>query len=332
MNITVLSSIRYLFLQDVDFIKTPLFTIHSHPLEKDRVIDKDFKSRLGIKFEQSLRQNIFTYIIIPIENGIEEEQRIRKILDQEIYTTSKQLETFLFFLWFIKDNSISADDTYGYIPETTQCGVHINHTIYSNSSGEGENVHFSKKEIFRAADILFKYIEVCPAKSASEEATEFFKNITNAPGKYIFKSGINDDSEANNLQRAMTFLNTARSISYLPYKIALYIPILESLFCYDEKYHIKDKVSERVAFYMSKDNRERENIKATIKDAYDIRSIFLHGEKLDASKREPNYLKLLSSKIDEIARSVLTKIIMEDSIIFLQKDLKSFLRSITNLT
>jgi hypothetical protein len=331
MKITIITSIRNLLLKDSGFIPTPLFTIHSHPSEKERIIDKTFMNCLGIKAIHSLRQNMFAYQIIEIDESVKDKAAIIEELNLKTYSTAKAIESFLLFLWFVKDNSLSGDDTYGYVSEAYPCGFVANHTIYSNSSGLFESIEFSEEEFNRAISILFKYMEVSPDKTIDEEAKVFLSDNTDIQGKDIYKSGVSYIDKKNNLQRAIYFLSTVRGVPFLPLKISFYMPLLESLFSCGEKYHVLKKVSKRVAHYIAKQDDERNEIIGTISEAYDIRSRFLHGETLDSDETKLEYLKQLSNRIDKVVRAALTKVIMEDSQSFLQPDPKQFLNSLAIL-
>jgi hypothetical protein len=327
MEFKIIFSIRHFLLQDLDYIETPLFTIHSHVSVREKFIDDLFKSKLGIKALQSFENNLFAFKIVTVEPEVDEKSEAVMKLNVETYSKAEAIKTFLFFLWFVKDNSISVDETYGYETMTHQFACFPNHTISSNASGLFENVAFSNEEIDRATNIMFKYIEVCPGETIDAASEEFFSDSSIGERKDVLKNAVNSNNELNNLQRAITFLSTARSTPHLPYKIALYMPILESLFS-DIPDEVTQKVSERVAFYVGKDKAERIEIFKTVKSAYDVRSRFLHGQKLSSNKSKPDYLKPLSVRVDEIIRTVLTKIVMEDSDKFLQKDTKDFLSQI----
>jgi hypothetical protein len=326
-EITILFSIRYLLLQDLDFINTPRFIIHTNPSIRDSFLAEKFKRIIGFKAQQSFETNMFGYQTISIGSEVKEQLEIGDKLKHETYSTAKSLETFLFFLWFIKDNSISIDETYSYESITHQVNCKPNHTIFNNCFGEFENIQFSREEIDQTVNILGKYAEVCQAKTTSEQAVDFFLDDNNPQKRDTIKSSANYTFKENRLHRAISFLTTARSTAHLPYKVSLYMPILESLFS-DSSSEITHKVSERAAFYIGIDKDEKRLIFKTIKEAYDIRSRFLHGQEFNPQKITMNYLKSLSAKIDQIVRKILTKIILEDSNNFLQSDHATFLNSL----
>ena len=94
------------------------------------------------------------------------------------------------------------------------------------------------------------------------------------------------------------------------------MPIFECLFA-TEASEVTHKVAERVAFYIG--NEGKKDIFKVMKAAYNVRSRYLHGEELLNSQKGREYQTRLSSEIDDIARYLLTRIIMEDSSNFLLK-------------
>ena len=88
------------------------------------------------------------------------------------------------------------------------------------------------------------------------------------------------------------------------------------------------KVSERISFYLENTLDKLTTFK-TIKECYSIRSKFVHGQKLE---KKYTYEKLAetSSKIDNIVRILLNKVISEDSEIFLKNstDLNTYFNEI----
>jgi hypothetical protein len=71
----------------------------------------------------------------------------------------------------------------------------------------------------------------------------------------------------------MAFLSTARCTPYLPYKVALYMPILESFIHNECLRGYTKKYLKELLFYIGKGD-ERMEIFETIKVAYDLRSRF----------------------------------------------------------
>jgi len=115
------------------------------------------------------------------------------------------------------------------------------------------------------------------------------------------------------------FLSLARGSSFLPLKISSYIEIFETLFTTDNS-EVSHKVSERLAFYIGGSGDDKYKNFKIMKTAYGIRSKFVHGQKLDKSIQSIDDLIAISTRMDQIVRLLLTKIIVEDSFVFLQDD------------
>lgn len=213
----------------------------------------------------------------------------------------------LFFLWFVKDNSISLDFISGIIDEkeiivVTKCLI-----LYTNRFGEFEAEKFSEYELKKALEIQQKYNSIFQPKRES------FKDIVN---KIDTNYNTTSYNEHNRIQRSIKFLQALRATVFLPQKISLYIPIFECLFSIDAT-EISHKVSERIAYYLGSNKEERLEIFKTTKECYDLRSKFFHGSDLGKSHNTFESQKILAEKVDEICRKILLKVIHEDSSIFL---------------
>lgn len=108
----------------------------------------------------------------------------------------------------------------------------------------------------------------------------------------------------------------------MPLKIAMYIPLLETLFSTDETTEITHKISERIAIYLGGTTQQKiENYKL-IQSAYSIRSNLLHSSKLSTdSKPERNHSLLqtqqeIYKELDTCVCTILVKIIQKDSKLF----------------
>lgn len=111
------------------------------------------------------------------------------------------------------------------------------------------------------------------------------------------------------------FLHIARNHSYLLYRLAFYVPVLECLFG-SSTGEITHQVAERIAFYVGQTPQERYELYIDVKDAYSIRSRFIHGDVFD--DKSLKRVNELSTKIDELTRKILLKVVLEDSEIFLE--------------
>ncbi|HTE25410.1 hypothetical protein [Flavitalea sp.] len=225
---------------------------------------------------------------------------------------------FCFSLWFIKDNSVSL-----FISVTgteTKCYTVQSSQVYTSSFGLTGDTRFSLDEINRAIEISdrlnlltttqhhFGYQEIPARLNSSNISPDYFL----------------DYNSTDRISRAIQFLTLARTQPHLHTKISLYVPIYECLFSGDESSEVSHKVSERAAFYLGDNVTERTSIYDLLKSTYNLRSRYLHGQTLDTKKSKKydtlDKLRKLSTDIDSLTRRLMTKVIMQDSEIFLQED------------
>lgn len=238
-----------------------------------------------------------------------------------------QFRQYVSFLWYVKDNSISACDVFGVIPEAypeyfSAINI-INYTTQCTSVGEFTDSYFTVEEIEEASMIFNSYLKLCPDAKIPNNVrpVEIPKTMITIENGY---------SDANRLGRANILLNEARAQTYLPFKIALYIPIFECLFVGNSGGELQQKVSERVAFYLETDPDKREDTFKTMKDGYNIRSKFFHGDTIP-DKFTNEVQKEISRKIDHYARRTLKNIILNDSDNFLNTNNNVFEKYVSSL-
>lgn len=235
-------------------------------------------------------------------------EEITKLAGKAVNMCHDAMIDQLFFLWFVKDNSISLDFISGICDEkeiitVTKCLI-----LYTNRFGEFKAEKFSVNELKKALEIQQKFNSIFPTKQ------EPYKDLVNTIDTNFNSTSYN---EHNRIQRSLKFLQALRSTVYLPQKISLYIPIFECLFSIDAT-EISHKVSERIAYYLGNSKEGRVEIFKTIKECYDLRSKFFHGSDLGKSHNTFESQKELANKIDDICRRVLLKVIQDDSSIFLE--------------
>ncbi len=111
----------------------------------------------------------------------------------------------------------------------------------------------------------------------------------------------------NRIFRAMLTLRSARKEAFLPIRISYYVMVLECLFN-TGKDEITHKISERTAQYLGGSISNKQDIFKKVKEAYNIRSKFVHGQTL--SKSEHTYEKLVKTSeiIDSFLREILKRV------------------------
>jgi len=308
MAVKVLFSIHHLTLSDLEVAQTPLFYLTNHPPIKSHILDGDILQIVGIKAAHSFANNMLGFSIITIEK---DDPNYSAVIHNIFKITTYSLQTFLSFLWFVKDNSISTIESYFVDTETSNWQWWNNHPVCSLSDGTSGDTMFTSAEIHTATNLLSTYTKICPKDFASPTPDDVVTEAKN----YVTARNENSKFD-NNIERAMAFLNTARWTRDIPQKITHYMSILECLFSVDAN-EIVHKVSERVAQYLGESSAEKLEIYKLVKAAYGIRSAFVHG---GTNKMSPDQLCELSKKTDDIIRRVLTKVITKDHVQFLKSN------------
>lgn len=207
-------------------------------------------------------------------------------------------------LWFSMDNSgvtaegffISEDKKTVYCDRSDQ--------FSSNAHGEYELVTFGPGQIAYSKKVMENYLKAGspePIKIQDDSAESFKQTLgsrLNAAG-FIF----------TRIKRAKTMLHHARSESYLPMKISMYVASLECLFTSDSA-EIKFKLTQRVTLFVGGDPKKQKDTKKVVSEAYDVRSTYLHGNRFTKkSKITLEKLQNLSRQIDSIVRTVFINVL-----------------------
>ena len=313
MSFKFIASIRLLSLVDIDLIETPFFKISDHATLKEEHIDDAFRNLVGPRINNSLEKNQICFSFYEDDN---DDEAFQNKMSSEFYQRVPQIETFLLFLWFVKDNSVSLEEVYGQFTEAKKYTYWNGHKIFSTCNGKFKKTEFNKNEIDFAIEILLNYTKNCISETSDCEL-----NNSSLESKELteFRSSIDPFKEENRIERALTFLSTARASAHIPQKITHYMTILECLFS-TQIHSIVFNVSRRVSAYLND-----ESVKRKIKTAYDIRSRFVHGEKM---KWSHEFISEIALQVDEIIRQVLRKVIMLNHKNFLSTDMRPFLNSL----
>lgn len=220
------------------------------------------------------------------------------------------IEQFLNAFWFIKDNSIFSRQFYLINLDANSVNVNSRNVWYSNSSGMYENTEFSIKEIERIMQLspgISDNLLTSEPDSGIErpENIVFGKPIPSLGKFYPYNS-------FTRLQRAYQFLMSSRTTSLLPLKISSYMMIFECLFSNDST-EITHKICERVAFFIGGDKEQKKATYDLVKNAYGVRSKYVHGQQLDKKFSTREQLISLSKSIDDLLRKVFLKILESES-------------------
>lgn len=319
MQTYIFADIKHFCIDKKVFYKTEDgITILNAPNGIGEVLDQNFKNFLGWNGLAAFKNEWpFAYIdwsrTAPYgdidSNGI---------IDVDINAFKILLHSFISFLWFAKDNSVFNHFLYARATDeqATIYGSAMSLESHTNSLGKHQDIFFSQNEIQYCDSIRRKFkdihkslIRLDKKEIKLSEALQTFKKFNGKPPE--------EYNTYSRIRLAFEHINAARGQYYLPAKIGSYMSFFETLFSTDSE-AVNYKVSERVAFYVTSDKKERVDIFDKIRSAYDIRSKYFHGGKIKKNQVKLESMQLESQYIDELARKVFTKIITEDSDIFMQ--------------
>ncbi|MEO6521327.1 MAG: hypothetical protein ABIN91_06615 [Mucilaginibacter sp.] len=228
---------------------------------------------------------------------------------------NRYIHRMISMLWLIKDNSINLGACYLIDVKKPDIVLNKRYIVYSNSSGKYENASVSSHEMAEA--LQYYHTTFTPrerkAKPVLSSVPLMHPEIIPSPLNYIHYDSF------DRIDRSFIFLDMARSSSLLPLKISCYIAVFECLFTIDAT-EVSYKVTERGTLFLGGDRVKKDNTYNTIKEAYTIRSKFMHGQKLGKKYKEMDSLVEVSNKIDSLTREILKKIIVNHKDTFLKDD------------
>lgn len=201
-------------------------------------------------------------------------------------------ELFSLALWFIKDNSIFP----AFVSFSSTCKkgpmIHTTNRFISTAKGDYTIVDYSNNEI----KIAMKWLKVIAPYFMGKQG-----EINT--GSELVNSDLSRSLSVSSFRKAFEYLKTIREMTYLPEKMGGYVTILEILFAVDGEN--TQRVSERVAFFISENKEERVEIFNQMRSCYGMRSWYVHGKYVSdkRSKSLPEQCVI----IDDIVRRVLKK-------------------------
>jgi hypothetical protein len=225
---------------------------------------------------------------------------------------SYNFDTVMNSFWFIRDHSGYIHETFGLETERYNAG-----TIYSlngafDSKGEQTPTHFSDLDFDQMIIIHSKVDDLLEREAALLHNHQVQNNLIQNPNQ-IYKT--------SRIRRVLGFLFNYRMTESPIERLANAMTLLEALFIARGTEDIGDRLKERVAVFLGGDINQKDSNKIIVKQAYNIRSRYLHGDTLTFAAQS---VIELSGKIDELLRSVLNKVLtMNDNEIFIQVETKS---------
>lgn len=317
----ILYDIRNLAFDRLGEINHPHFTLTNDNAIRDTFYTPEVIEVYGTRMSLYSPNDAFIYHEFDIDiEGKSLDQIVEDLLK---YSSSNvdYISTFLTFLWLTKDNSICIYSSLIMIPGLKGALVmsNIKDLVYTYN-GKLKSTVFTEMEIRYAMGLYQKYYDFLLADNAHIAPIEAeFEIERNDKGQILSatenKTGNVKYSSYNCVERALHFLIIARKQRNPAFKIAFYVPILESLFTTDSS-AVTHKVCERVALYLEDDVDKRKELYDFINDMYKTRSTFIHGQKFSDSDLDIVKLESEASRLDEIVRASLVLVMVCDYNIF----------------
>lgn len=282
----------------IKYKENNLMTFYKKNILNPVILDDNFQKWFGFYDMKRIKEGYYflveNYSIESI-NNFDELEKFSVSRNKLLHSYYGTVQIFSMCLWMVKDNSASIPfGLYNNIELGSGFPMTKNIMI-SNSKGEYEITQFSKEEFDLASNwfnILSEYFIV------EDQGREYDKyNNLNT----------NLNHNTNSFKRAVTYIEVARSTSFLPAKIASYISVLETLLAI--KGDNTSKAAERSARLIETDSVKRYDIYSKVKEGYDVRSNYVHGS--DIGNTLYKKIDQVSVNLDVVVRKVVTKIFTE---------------------
>lgn len=307
------------------FINNSFISISNEFINLEKSVSKTFFDYLSKLDLQLLKENPF--IILKSEDVTKDKNILIQNFEKHIYQFENNL-------WLLEDAACHVRKIFIYI-EYEKVNNNGNNSYfqellptnnyYKNSKYDFTNFTIlDNVKLKRMDEITTLKRNITKNKDLKNHITERKKANTN---EYINSGSLlfNPYNSQDRISKSFNFIHNARTSSILPERITNYISFFECLFS-DSGPEISHRVSERVALYLANKFDERIMIYNNLREAYDIRSKFIHGDDLNKKNDNTSSLKEKSCLLDNYARITLNKILEGDYVVFNKnsKDLTRF--------
>ncbi len=297
------------------FIKNSFISISNEFNNLEKSVSKTFFDYLSKLDLQLIKNNPF--IVLKSEDVIND----KNILIQNF---AKHIYQFENSLWLLEDTACHVKKIFIFI-EYEKVNSNGNNRFFFELLPTNNFYNNSKYDFvdFTTLDnIKLKELDKITSLRREISKNNDFKNQITERKKDNFSEYINSGSllfnpynSQDRISKSFNFIHNARTSSILPERITNYISFFECLFS-DSAPEISHRVSERVALYLANEFDERIMIYNKLKEAYGIRSKFIHGDNLNKKLDKKTSLIEISCLLDNYARIILNKILNGDYAIF----------------
>jgi hypothetical protein len=253
-----------------------LMTFYSNNIIGIDILNDQFQFCFGEFHTGRIKEGNYFLLADSSVVEINKEEDLQKLISSKnklLHFTFGFSQMFGLSLWFIKDNS--ANIPFGLFNDTQlNSGFPMTKNVMvSNAKGKYEIEIFSRDE-FEKANEWLNYL------------SEFYIEDDSTGREYDGYNNLNSDinQNTNSFKRALTYLEQARSTSFLPAKIASYISVLETLFVVADSNTYK--TPERTAVFLGGSLDDKKANFEIVKDAYSVRSSYVHGSDIGDKKNK----------------------------------------------
>jgi hypothetical protein len=197
--------------------------------------------------------------------------------------------------WLVKDHAMECDAAFLRVETPTGISWTRNYLAMRPSFADGRI----------GCELAMSIGELNTWAQTSHLVESYLHDINSSSLRFMMEKGYSRSG------RAVQFIDAARRVANLAFKIANYCSAFETLFTTDSA-ELAHKLSERVAFFLGERGYDRLVVFGTIKSAYAIRSKLVHGDTLKA--KQIDELSGLSVQCDNYLRMILNALFATESL------------------
>ncbi|WP_430899894.1 MULTISPECIES: hypothetical protein [unclassified Paraflavitalea] len=274
-------------------------TIYSPKANKiPELFTEKYKAYIGM--DEANNYNLHPYIIVTHKNIQNDDLEIAKY--HKIARTV--ISNYISSTWFVIDNSFQTHRIHSYSPSLKYAITTTPQSKQTNSIGKAEPTILDYKNLRKAKSITKLVTNLLPNQILEPRNIEIKDEPTFMPSQF----STTDQSTTTNFQRAIALLDDARKTSLKTAKITFYCSVLESILSTSNS-EVTNQISIRTALFLGKNKDQRTEIYRIVKKAYDIRSCFIHGNKINS--QTDKLLPDFSKKMDQITRQLFINLLTQ---------------------
>jgi hypothetical protein len=262
-----------------------IFRITNDRKTIEKLLSSEIKQQIGILETNALLSGD---LVVMCSLDMPDDMTPLEYLDLRI----AQLQSFQFAMWLAKDHSVNTEMSYltYQLPDSWGITSNFRAVQYRNAHGKAEVVQLTREHLKGIRNLWL---------------TAF------SPQVDITRRNTQMRTDSTREERAIFFIDLARSESDLAIKITLYCSAFETLLSTSQT-ELAHQLSERISFFLARNKSERHQIYKDVKDAYNVRSKIVHGATLSAQKI--SQLPEISCRCDSHIRQLMILILTNSAL------------------